>query len=97
MSVCYGRDVQWECKADLPDTLRFGATDVSCEGYANRNDPYVLVGSCGVEYELRYTEKGKREKKKKDRGNSWFGDSYDYDYGVWEDRGSAYSGTCVST
>lgn len=38
---------------------RFGKTDVSCEGYRDRHDPYVLKGSCGLEYTLEYTDQGK--------------------------------------
>ncbi|KAI8609945.1 hypothetical protein BC830DRAFT_1051782, partial [Chytriomyces sp. MP71] len=39
-----GRDVNWECKAELEDLYRFGSTDVSCEGYSHKNDKYVLAG-----------------------------------------------------
>src|ERR1700733_15035974 len=34
-----------KCSADLPDTLRFGKIDVSCEGWSRPGDPYVLSGS----------------------------------------------------
>lgn len=47
-----GVTVQWACKADMPEWLRFGAMDVSCEGYARPGDTYVLAGSCGLTYEL---------------------------------------------
>lgn len=47
-----GRDVQWKCEADLPKGLELGKVSVSCEGYEYPNDPEVLVGSCGLEYEL---------------------------------------------
>eukprot|EP00158_Paraphelidium_tribonemae_P002040 Partr_v1_DN25064_c0_g2_i1_m51113 putative transmembrane protein 66 len=49
-----GRDVQWACHAapELPDGLKFGFTNVACEGYDYPDDPYVLAGSCGVEYSL---------------------------------------------
>lgn len=43
---------QWECKAELPANWRLGTTDVSCEGYLHADDPYILAGSCGVEYTL---------------------------------------------
>ena len=43
-----GYDVQWECKADMDHEYRFGKLQVSCEGYENPDDPYVLRGSCGV-------------------------------------------------
>lgn len=51
-------DVQWACTASLPPELRLGATDVLCEGYAGPDDPYVLRGSCGVEYRLVLTDLG---------------------------------------
>ncbi|KAG0229732.1 Autophagy protein 22 [Actinomortierella wolfii] len=50
-----GVDIQWECKADLPDNMRFGEIEVFCEGYDYPEDPYVLKGSCGLEYTLQYT------------------------------------------
>lgn len=31
---------------------------VSCEGYESSEDQYVLRGSCGLEYNLDYTELG---------------------------------------
>ncbi|KAK7205760.1 transmembrane protein [Myxozyma melibiosi] len=51
-------DVQWSCTADLPGYFKLGSTDVICEGYNNADDPYVLKGSCGVEYTLYLTESG---------------------------------------
>jgi hypothetical protein len=54
-------DVQWTCTAELPEEFKFGSTDVSCEGYASSDDPYVLKGSCGVEYRLLLTEKGEEK------------------------------------
>ena len=51
-------DVEWSCAAVLPDELRLGSTDVICEGYASPDDPYVLKGSCGVEYRVALTAKG---------------------------------------
>ncbi|KAF9872929.1 hypothetical protein CkaCkLH20_09439 [Colletotrichum karsti] len=53
-------DVQWSCVASLPEELKLGSTDVVCEGYDSRDDPYVLRGSCGVEYRLALTDKGER-------------------------------------
>ncbi|CAD5211510.1 unnamed protein product [Bursaphelenchus okinawaensis] len=60
---CYNRgfdgmDVQWECKADMPDTFEFGRISVNCEGFDSPNDPFILAGSCGLEYELDYSQKG---------------------------------------
>jgi len=51
---------QWECKAEMSDYYRFGRTDVSCEGWSQAGDPYVLKGSCGVKYTLLMTDKGKQ-------------------------------------
>ncbi|KIM39799.1 hypothetical protein M413DRAFT_446728 [Hebeloma cylindrosporum] len=48
----YGTDVDWKCEADLPDSLRFGKVEVSCEGWSKPGDPYVLKGSCSLEYRL---------------------------------------------
>eukprot|EP00850_Spirogloea_muscicola_P001687 SM000006S19452 [mRNA] locus=s6:832622:834841:+ [translate_table: standard] len=48
-----GFDVQWRCEADLPTGLRFGATEVVCEGYDSSADRMVLEGSCGLEYSLK--------------------------------------------
>ncbi|KAF9307224.1 Store-operated calcium entry-associated regulatory factor [Mortierella antarctica] len=60
-----GSDVQWKCEADLPNNVRFGQLDVYCEGYKNPDDPYVLKGSCGLEYKLVYTKSYQRQ------GYSW--------------------------
>ncbi|KAG5982743.1 hypothetical protein E4U55_001436 [Claviceps digitariae] len=55
----YGKeDIQWSCSALLPEELKLGSTEVICEGYASAYDPYVLKGSCGVEYNLLLTSKG---------------------------------------
>jgi hypothetical protein len=50
----------WECQADLSDWFSLGQTVVSCEGYSDPNDPYVLSGSCGLEYRLNLTPKGRQ-------------------------------------
>ncbi|KAI1476819.1 hypothetical protein F4774DRAFT_412434 [Daldinia eschscholtzii] len=52
------QDIQWSCTASLPPELKLGSTDVICEGYSSPDDPYVLKGSCGVEYRLLLTESG---------------------------------------
>jgi hypothetical protein len=53
--------IQWACKASLPEEFKLGSTDVSCEGYESSEDPYVLKGSCGVEYRLLLTEQGEEK------------------------------------
>ncbi|KAJ3323477.1 Store-operated calcium entry-associated regulatory factor [Boothiomyces sp. JEL0866] len=52
-----GRDFQWECKSELDEKVKLRETTVTCEGYSYADDPYVLVGSCGVEYTLYKTPK----------------------------------------
>lgn len=47
-----GQDFQWRCEAQLDAGLRLGRVSVSCEGYRDASDEWVLVGSCGLEYEL---------------------------------------------
>ena len=47
-----GKSYQWKCDAMLDRSLKLGRIEVSCEGYDHSNDPYVLVGSCGLEYTL---------------------------------------------
>ncbi|KZT73504.1 DUF1183-domain-containing protein [Daedalea quercina L-15889] len=47
-----GTDVDWKCEADLPEALRFGRVEVSCEGWSGPGDSHVVKGSCGLEYRL---------------------------------------------
>lgn len=51
-------DVQWTCTASLPPEFRLGSTDVNCEGFDSPDDPYVLKGSCAVDYRLMLTAAG---------------------------------------
>lgn len=51
-------NIQWTCQASLPEEFKLGSTDVICEGYDSPDDPYILKGSCGVEYRLMLTPKG---------------------------------------
>jgi store-operated calcium entry-associated regulatory factor len=53
--------IQWTCKADVPEYFKLGSTDVLCEGYESSKDPYILKGSCGVEYRLLLTERGEQK------------------------------------
>lgn len=63
---------QWQCKADLENTYRFGQIEVSCEGYDYPDDPYILRGSCSLLFRLELTEEG--ERKVKNSGS--FGSGY---------------------
>lgn len=59
---------QWTCRGTFPDGLDLGRTDVVCEGYEHANDPFILEGSCGLEYTLI------------DRGyNNYHSDSFNYE------------------
>lgn len=73
----YGdEDIQWTCTASLPAEFKLGGTDVICEGFSSSTDPYVLKGSCGVEYRLVLTDLGEEKYGKKGK-NIWGG--YDDD------------------
>jgi hypothetical protein len=53
-------DIQWTCQASLPADFKLGSTEVICEGYDSPDDPYILKGSCGVEYRLVLTPQGEQ-------------------------------------
>ena len=71
-------DVQWTCQASLPTEFKLGSTEVVCEGYESPEDPFVLKGSCGVEYRLILTEEG--EKRFGERVDDVGGYGYEDDY-----------------
>jgi len=62
-----GQSVQWKCQAEMDEKYRFGKIHVTCEGYSGPNDPYVLVGSCGLQYTLEHTSIGKQKKMRKNK------------------------------
>ncbi|KAM3418182.1 hypothetical protein BST61_g6385 [Cercospora zeina] len=82
-------DVQWTCKAELPVEFKLGGTDVICEGYDSPDDPYVLKGSCNVEYRLVLTKAG--EEKYGLPGNGWLGDSQRDKYDRNSEGGTTFS------
>ncbi len=47
-----GRDVNWKCETEIGKEHKLGRTEVSCEGYESPDDPFILAGSCAVEYFL---------------------------------------------
>eukprot|EP00013_Stygamoeba_regulata_P014264 CAMPEP_0177680388 /NCGR_PEP_ID=MMETSP0447-20121125/30145_1 /TAXON_ID=0 /ORGANISM="Stygamoeba regulata, Strain BSH-02190019" /LENGTH=263 /DNA_ID=CAMNT_0019189713 /DNA_START=124 /DNA_END=911 /DNA_ORIENTATION=- len=53
-----GFDVTWKCQADMESKYRFGKVTVTCEGYDHPDDPFILRGSCGLEYELHSSDQG---------------------------------------
>ena len=46
---------QWRCESDLPSAYKFGPVEVNCEGYEYPEDPYILKGSCALDYSLYST------------------------------------------
>lgn len=86
-----GNDVNWKCEADFPSGLKFGQTTVSCEGYRNPNDEYILAGSCGLEYTILGNSNSNSYYDSNSYGNNYQGNSYQgnsYSYG-----GNSYTGT----
>ncbi|OJD31582.1 uncharacterized protein BKCO1_460005 [Diplodia corticola] len=75
-------NIQWTCQASLPEEFKLGSTDVVCEGYDSPDDPYILKGSCGVEYRLMLTSKGL--------------DKYGHRKGSWGGGGGSSGGDDVS-
>jgi len=74
-----GTDVDWKCEADLPESLRFGRVEVSCEGWSGPGDPYVLKGSCSLEYRLVQVPdklRGSDEPRFKSRMSNWLDQAY---------------------
>jgi len=83
----YG-NVQWKCEADLDSSVKFGETIVNCEGYSNPDDPYILKGSCGLEYNLEYTPQGMKNK----NSGSYGGHSYqNYNYNYHPESNRSFS------
>ncbi|KAG9463279.1 hypothetical protein GDO78_022056, partial [Eleutherodactylus coqui] len=64
---------QWECKVEMDSAYRFGKIEVSCEGYEYPTDPYILRGSCGLEYTLELSEEGRRRSQGgyRDKSSDW--------------------------
>ncbi|GJP36159.1 hypothetical protein CLOM_g20679 [Closterium sp. NIES-68] len=63
-----GVAVQWRCEAELPSHLKFGLTQVSCEGFDYPDDPRILHGSCGLQYSLVPVPGAQ----KKEKSKGWF-------------------------
>ena len=53
-----GHDAQWECRASMAPQYKFGRIDVNCEGFDYPEDPYILVGSCALKYEIDVAHSG---------------------------------------
>lgn len=48
-------DPAWKCTSEVVEGLRLGKTDVVCEGFRTRDDPWILRGSCALDYTLEGT------------------------------------------
>ncbi|OWF35556.1 store-operated calcium entry-associated regulatory factor-like [Mizuhopecten yessoensis] len=88
-----GRDIQWECKTDMDNTYRFGRVEVSCEGFDYPDDPYILRGSCGLEYTIDLTQEGQQ---KKNQGHHNYGSNYGGHSEDYHDRSSYQSSKSYS-
>ncbi|KAL5021942.1 hypothetical protein ScPMuIL_001097 [Solemya velum] len=91
---CYNRgfdgyDVQWECKTDMDNAYRFGNVEVSCEGYEYADDPYILRGSCGLEYTLELTKEGLQQQ----QGHQYYGNEGHHSYHHDSHHGHQKSGS----
>eukprot|EP01088_Endostelium_zonatum_P003798 TRINITY_DN14983_c0_g1_i1.p1 TRINITY_DN14983_c0_g1~~TRINITY_DN14983_c0_g1_i1.p1 ORF type:complete len:300 (-),score=44.93 TRINITY_DN14983_c0_g1_i1:65-964(-) len=71
-----GSGVQWKCEADMQSNYKFGNLRVSCEGYDSPTDPYVLKGSCGLEYELNEAERDHYEYHQQNQRNPYQHNTY---------------------
>ena len=47
--------IRWKCTplSDIPHNIKFSFIGVSCEGYENHDDKWILNGSCQVQYKVR--------------------------------------------
>lgn len=53
-------EAQFKCIAILPSGYKMSNYVVSCEGYDYPDDPYILEGSCGVEYTLELSKENEK-------------------------------------
>lgn len=92
-----GVDAQWKCEADMPSEFKFGRVQVTCEGYEYPEDPYVLAGSCGLEYTIDRVRgnnsRGRRDQYQASNSNGYRNYGSQYNYG----SSSSYSSSQGST
>jgi len=79
-----GNSNQWKCNANFPDNLPIDLerTDVTCEGYTDRKDPYKVVGSCGLLYTLV---------RRSHYNTNYQSPTYDYDYADTGGEGGVFA------
>ncbi|KAI0077312.1 hypothetical protein K474DRAFT_1661945 [Panus rudis PR-1116 ss-1] len=46
------RDATWKCRAELPEATYFENATITCLDWLYPNDPYVVRGSCRLQYHL---------------------------------------------
>lgn len=51
-----GADVTWSCRLSDELHVRLDEFDIQCEGYDRPYDEFILVGSCHIEYTLKWKE-----------------------------------------
>lgn len=80
--------MQWTCTAELPREFKLGSTEVICEGYRDANDPWILKGSCAVEYRMLLTEEGETKYGHLMGSGKIFGgnDGEEYDDRTWKEK-----------
>ena len=62
--------IRWKCWThDLPTNVMFEPLGVSCEGYENHFDSYILNNSCQIRYRLKKSSAAKSSKSS--NGNSF--------------------------
>ena len=57
-----GKDPTWECVGSASTKISY--VKVQCEGYDYPDDPYILVGSCGLDYRVSSTNRSEPSFKK---------------------------------
>lgn len=91
-AVCthQGKDTRnqdiWKCEApNVSDMVKIqdGSWTVSCEGYSFPDDPYVLAGSCGIEYSLQLSSPSQYYDYEPVVVYDWVHDFYYYYYYNW--------------
>jgi hypothetical protein len=69
-----GKDAVWKCTADIVDgDFLSSSMDVSCEGWDNPDDPYILAGSCGLTYRLKQKYAPRKIESNNDPGENALG------------------------
>ena len=60
--------------------------EVICEGYDYPDDPYILKGSCGLEYTLELTKEGHNRQSNSNNHDYGYGSSNNYNSGYYSSK-----------